>query len=328
MKFFNLVFIYLIICLCSGALLAQSLIQDAGLNDESSSNETYFSETIKIISNSKKIFILTNNNQQLGPGDFVSLAIDNNLAARGLVVKSHQGLTGVKILKIYSLSQWSRLRKNLTIQIVKGDDSGFGKKTATQTVTEEAAPKIKTEEDLFNPEVVVEDDLGGVFEENKSRHIKPDNVVGVFGTYLDATQVTSLGGTQRTTELGLSWAFQFSDKYFFEGLYGRALFDGFPADGMQTLVNHLTGRLKYNIKGPLYTFIMPYVGFHSYTVSSPDSAKTNNTTTNDEQKEAVNRLRKQGPVFGITILRRLVPGWFVKADVGTDNMNLGFAIEF
>jgi hypothetical protein len=33
-------------------------------------------------------------------------------------------------------------------------------------------------------------------------------------------------------------------------------------------------------------------------------------------------------VAGVTILRRLVPGWFIKADLGTDQLNIGFAIEF
>jgi len=27
-------------------------------------------------------------------------------------------------------------------------------------------------------------------------------------------------------------------------------------------------------------------------------------------------------------MRRLVPGWFIKADLGTDILQLGFAIEF
>lgn len=327
MKFISLFFVYLLIGF--GPIKAQSLIEDASLNDVQTSSDTLFSETIKIISSSKKIFILTNNNQQLGPGDFISLAIDNNLAARGLVVKSHQGHTGIKILKIYSLTQWSRLRKDLSVQIVKGDDSQFGKAPEIQkTNVLDTAPKIKNEEDLFTPDVVSEDDISGVFEENKNRHIKPDNVVAFTGAFLDATQVESRGGAQRATEFGLSWAFQFSDNYFFEGLYGRALFDGFPNDGMQTLVNHLVGRLKVNIKGPLYTFIMPYVGFHSYSVSSPDAAKSNNAQTNEEQRKAIDNLKKQGPVFGVTLMRRLVPGWFVKTDLGTDTINLGFAIEF
>jgi len=324
MNRFTAVFIYLILTLSFSAL-AQSLVEDANLNSSSSGAENVFNETIKIISNSKKIFILSNNNQQLGPGDFISLALDNNLAARAVVAKVHQGQVGIKILKIYSLSYWGKLRRNQEVQVVKGDDSLFGKKPVNKD--NESEGKIKSEEDLYTGDVVVEDE-SGIFDENKNRHIKPDNVVAVTGAIFDAAEVESRGGTVRTNEFGISWAYQFSDNYFVEGLYGRALLDNFPGDGTQTLVNHLTARLKYNIKGPLYTFFMPYVGFHSYSVSSPDAGKTNNSVTNEEQLVAIDNLKKSGPVFGITAMRRLVPGWFIKADLGSDILNVGFAIEF
>jgi hypothetical protein len=326
MKYFSIVFIYMTVLFCT-SLGAQSLVEDANISVQDTGAENVFNETIKIISGSKKIFILTNNNQQLGPGDFISLALDNNLAARAVVAKTHQGQVGIKILKIYSLAQWRRLERDLEVQIVKGDDSLFGKKTVETKPDVSTQAKIKSEDDLYTGDVVVDDDVG-IFDENKNRHIKPDNVVGLTGAFFEAAQVESRGGSQRTTEFGVSWAYQFADNYFVEGLYGRALFDNFPADGSQTLVNHLTARLKYNIRGPLYTFFMPYLGFHSYTVSSPDAGKTNSQATNDEQLRAIDKLKKSGPVFGVTVLRRLVPGWFIKGDIGSDVINIGFAIEF
>ena len=325
MKYFTVVFIYFF--LLTNSLFAQSLVEDANLGATPEGNsENVFTETIKIISGSKKIFIITNNNQQLTPGDFISLALDNNLAARALVAKTHQGQVGIKILKIYSLSQWARLRRELDVQIIRGDDSYFAKKTE-EKVDDSPVAKIRSEEDLYTGDVVVEDDIG-IFDENKNRHIKPDNVVAITGAFYEAAEVRSRGGKVRTNEFGISWAYQFADNYFVEGLYGRALIDNFPGDGSQTLVNHLTARLKYNIKGPLYTFFMPYLGFHSYTISSPDAGKTNIEATNIEQNEAIDELKKSGPVFGVTVLRRLVPGWFIKADVGSDIINVGFAIEF
>src|SRR6478609_6591775 len=131
MKYFSAVFIYVLLFL-SAPVLAQSLVEDANLTAAPQGGENVFNETIKIISGSKKIFIITNNNQQLGPGDFISLALDNNLAARAVVAKTHQGQVGVKILKIYSVSQWGKLRREQEVQIIKGDDSLFGKKTSEQ----------------------------------------------------------------------------------------------------------------------------------------------------------------------------------------------------
>lgn len=325
MKLISICFIYALLTL-SFTVAAQSLVEDANLNQDSSGNENLFTETIKIISDSKKIFILTNNNQQLGTGDFISLALDNNLAARALVAKTHQGQVGIKILKIYSLAQWGRLKRNQEVQIIKGDDSTFGKKPV-EAVDDSPVAKIRSEEDLYTGDVVVEDDIG-VFDDNKNRHIKPDNIVALTGAFYEAAEVESRGGKLRTNEFGISWAFQFADNYFAEGLYGRALMDNFPGDGSQTLANHLTARLKYNIKGPLYTFFMPYIGYHTYTISSPDAGKTNNDATNQEELAAIDELKKSGPVFGVTIMRRLVPGWFIKGDIGSDIINVGFAIEF
>lgn len=325
MKHFTPFFFYLFLIL-SPTIRAQSLVEDANLSSAGQPSENLFTETIKIISDSKKIFILSNNNQQLGPGDFISLALDNNLAARAVVAKTHQGQVGIKILKIYSLAQWSRFRRDLEVQVIKGDDSLFGKKIEAP-VDAAASAKIKSEEDLYSGDVVVEDDLG-VFDENKNRHIKPDNIVALTGAFIDAAEAEPRTGKVRANEFGISWAYQFTDNYFLEGLYGRALFDNFPIDGAQTLVNHLTARLKYNFKGPLYTFFMPYIGFHSYTVSSPDAGKGTSDIDNANELAAVDELKKSGPVFGVSIYRRLVPGWFIKGDIGSDIINVGFAIEF
>jgi hypothetical protein len=320
-------FIYLWLCLgISYPLWGQSLVDDANLSLGVDGSGGAFAETIKIISASKKIFILTNNNQQLGPGDFISLALDNKLAARAVVAKTHQGQVGIKILKIYSVSQWTRLRRDLEVQIIKGDDSLFGKKPETK-VEEVATAKIKSEEDLYTGDVIADDELG-ILDDNKNRHIRPDNLISVQATYFDANEIESRGGKVRTPMYGISWGYQFTDNYFIEGVYNRSLIDNYPGDGTQTLVNQVVARLKYNIKGPLYTFFMPYLGYQNYSISSPEAGKVSSPSQSAEELAAIENLKKSGPVFGVTVLRRLVPGWFIKADVGSDLINLGFSIEF
>ncbi|MES2528314.1 MAG: hypothetical protein V4598_14600 [Bdellovibrionota bacterium] len=329
MKMTSLVLIYAsLIFLISSPVSAQSLVEDANINVAQAADGSLFTETIKIISNSKKIFILTNNNQQLGPGDFISLALENKLAARALVAKNHQGQVGIKILKIYSLNQWAKLRRDQDVQIVKGDDSSFMRKPVDVAPTD--GPKIKDEDDLYSADVVIDDSVEFV-EDNKNRHIKPDNVVGIFAAILNADNPEGgSGGYTRGNEFGLTWAYQFTDNFFIEGVYGRTLLDNYPADSTQTLVNRFIGRVKFNIKGPLYTFFMPYVGYQNNTVSSPDAGKeTQNTDAqNNAELDAIDSLKKNGVVAGVTVMRRLVPGWFLKADLGTDVLNIGFAIEF
>jgi hypothetical protein len=327
MKLTQFKIIYLLLCLgISNQIWSQSLVDDANLSMAAPGSDGTFNETIKIISSSKKIFILTNNNQQLGPGDFISLALEDKLAARAVVAKNHQGQVGIKILKIYSVAQWSKLHRELEVQIVKGDDSLFGKKPEVKN-EQSTVNKIKSEEDLYTGDVVLDDETG-LLDDNKNRNIKPDNLVSVSGAYFDANEIRSRGGKMRQPMFGFSWAYQFTDNYFVEGLYGRSLLDNYPADGSQTLVNHVVARLKYNIKGPAYSFFMPYLGFQSYSISSPDAGKGTSASQNQEELDAIAALKKSGPVFGITVLRRLVPGWFIKADIGSDILNVGFSIEF
>ncbi len=58
-------------------------------------------EKIKNISPSKKIFILTNENQSFSKGDFISLLLANKLVCRALVAKTTEDkLSGIKIVKI------------------------------------------------------------------------------------------------------------------------------------------------------------------------------------------------------------------------------------
>ncbi len=302
---------------------AQTLVEEAKAPLSAETQEGVFVETIKIISASKKIFILTNNNQLLGKGDFISLALDNKLAARALVAKTHDGHTGIKILKIYSLSQWARLRKDQEVQIIRGDDTMFGKKVVEQKVTPtEEAPKIKSEEDLFNDRVTIDD---GEFDDGSKRHIKPDNVVSIGAGFFSAKDIENQEA--RATQFSGAWAYQFTDNWFAEFVYARSQLEDYPAKTAVTLVNNVVGRLKYNFKAPLYSFIMPYIGFQSQTVSS-NAGETGVAAADAAEIEAVDELKKVGPVFGVTILRRLVPGWFVKADLGTDVLNLGVAIEF
>ena len=65
MKLLTFKIIYLLLCIgISNQLWAQSLVDDANLSLSTGSNSNTFAETIKIISSSKKIFILqiiTNN---------------------------------------------------------------------------------------------------------------------------------------------------------------------------------------------------------------------------------------------------------------------------
>lgn len=320
---------------CALSLMWAPTSQAQGIVSEFADNDAFtsevFTETIKTIARSKRIFILTNTNQELSRGDFVTLSVPKaGPVARALVAKTHQENAGIKILKIYSLKRWAILRNNLEVEILKGDDSRLfrKKKKAPETIEEEKDPdkvSIESEEDLYNDTSLIGDDPD--FNNKDRRHIKPDNIVSLaWGRHQFDNTIDN--DIETSNQFFGKWAYQFGDNYWLEGVYGRVLIDNFPARSTQTLINNFIARFKYVFKAPLYSYLMPYVGFQQMSVSSPEAGNTNDPVLAAQELALVDSLAESGIVLGVTVLRRMVPGWFVKADIGTDAINIGFAIEF
>jgi hypothetical protein len=323
--------VFFILALCLNNVYAQNLLDDASGDITYGSEENLFTETINIISRSGKIFILSNSNQLLNKGDFITLLLkDGGPLARAVVAKNHNESAGIKVLKVYSLKRWSLIRKGLNVQIKKGDDSFLFRPKKNVAKEVPAEKRIESEEDLFNDKSLVEEDLTGFYKDN--RLIKPDSIVtGGWSRFTFANDIT--GDTQAENQFSFAWAYQFSDNYWIEALYGRTKIDGFPASGAQTLINNFTVKLKYTFKAPFYSYIMPYIGFQTYSVSSPNAGVVQGDQTADRnlaqaETDMINKLQTSQIAVGITILKRMVPGWFLKADLGNDIINLGFGIEF
>lgn len=326
--YFNIKYltIFVLISLCVNPLAAKDIISDISAPIEAMGPSDMFTENIQIIGASKKIFILTNSNQMMSKGDFITLILNfKDPVARAVVAKEHDGLVGVKILKLYSLKAWSKIYQGKDIQLIRGDDLFlFKNKDSKKEQSPEDGLKIESEEDLFNAKDI-EKSLEGDFE-NDNRHIKPDNVVNLYWAKYSFQDVE--GDAAVENHFGGGWAYQFQDNLWVEGVYGRILINDEPAKSKQTLVSNLTLRLKYTFKAPLYSYILPYVGYQNYTVSSPDAGSKDSPLRDEKEINFVKKLSKRNIVFGATILRRMVPGWFLKADLGTDVINIGVAIEF
>ncbi len=309
--------LYFALLLIPGQGFAQSVIQEISSYSNGPETSELFVEKIKTISNSKRIFILTNENKLIQKGDFVSILIEGNLVTRALVAKATEERVGIKMLKIYSLALWRQLRRGLDIQIIRGDDSYYRKAMAKkQNVkkSDEAFPSITEEEDLFNNKLI------GEVDDEKKRVLPNDNLVGVsYGFY---SAKNSDGGNQNYGHWGLTWAYQASANIFVEGLFGYSSMSQFPASGVNSTLTNLTARLKYTFALPLYSYAQPYVGFQNTTIA------TSTDSLLDSEAQLVSDSENTGIILGVTFLRRLVPGWFVKADLGTDLINVGFSVEF
>lgn len=322
--------IFLLIAISAFNSYSQNLVDDLSAPvSQSSAYDELFTEYVKIIGNSRRIFIMTNENGRLNKGDFFSIVVNDKLTARALVAKNQENLIGIKILRIDSLANWARVRKGLAVQVLKGDDTAFKNKQNLPKDAKDNEPKLKSEEDLFSSNVLIEDiDL----EENKDRVLKTDNIISASLGYFSA-QGTDSNSSNSFQMPNAQWAYQIADNIWVEGLFGRSLMTDYPGPLIETLVTNFTVRLKYTFKAPLYSFIKPYLGYQMFNVSSPEAGQdfVGRTLSEEERSKElglVRDLKRNQVVFGVTVLRRLVPGWFIRGDFGTDIMSLGFAIEF
>lgn len=279
----------------------------------------------------KDIFIISNKQNTLNPGDFITLIKDEKKIARALVAKTtDEARSGIKILKIYSLSLWNQLNNGMDILILKGDDSSFGKKNSNQDSI--SADKIESEEDLYSSDNIKNDD-GSDFENKSKRNIKTDNIVSLGFGLFKADHLTAQGDIESAQSFYYcaGWAYQFIDNMWGEFLYGRSTLTNHPSDGIDTTLNVYTIRLKYAFSAPLYSYVLPYVGFSIRKATNSDAGvQTGGIPASQLNQEIslVDDLQKQDIAVGITVLKRLVPGWFAKLDLGTDIINLGVAFEF
>lgn len=299
-----------------------------------SSTET-FKESINRISSSKRIFLISNTAQKLDQGDFISIVNEDEIICRGLVARNKDQTSAIKILKIYSMKRWKGLYPGLQITIVKGDDSYYLNKkastTADKTAKEAASPSaegnIVTEEDLFK---VKEED--GV-SEKESRAIKTDNIFGAtFGQF---SSINSSGENQKYPEWAIQWSYQLFDNVWGEFSYGQTTMKSFPSSDLDTAVTAYTFRGKYTIIGPMLIYFMPYIGMGITKASCPNAgvqkSDPNNPSTQSDLKrevDLVSQVQQNKVIFGVSLYKRLVPGWFLKAELGSDIIALGFSLEF
>jgi len=301
-------------------LSAQSILDDIDDDQsEASSPATGLDlpiERIEKIGASRTVYILSNSNSSFAKGDFISLVLGDNLVNRAIVAKVSSGSAGIKIIKTYSPEMSSALRPGSQVRIIRGDDSYFSNlKKKSKSISEKSL--IDDEDDLFNDTTLLSDDVS--LKENSKRLIRTDSLFFAMGSSLPS--VNNTGGSTRYNMYGASYSYQFKDNFWVEGYYSFTGLKNFPSTGKSSDLNVVSGRLKYTVKLPSYTFLQPYIGFIISRVSTA-------LETNSIESDAITRANTVKPAIGVTILRRLVPGWFVRGDLGTDLFALGFGLEF
>ena len=320
--------------LFSWNLKAQNVLDDIEEEDRvettrSENAPNLVSETVKIISPSKKIFILTNQNRSFSKGDFISLLLNNKLVCRALVAKvNEEQLSGIKIVKIYNLELWKQLAPNKEVLVLKGDDSYYTtKEAAPPEEDKKVESKVQDEEDLYNSTSLDDDDLS--LEENNNRLIKTDNLLSVGVGMIEAKDVD--GSSKRYSHINGSWGYQLTDNIWGELGAGTNTISDYPGTGIDTRLINIMARVKYTFNAPFYSYIMPYVGYQVITAQSPGAGEAGERTTPEsleQENQLVDDLKKSSLIFGVTVLKRIVPGWFIRADFGSDIVSGGLTLEF
>lgn len=321
--------IFLLIFILSFSTSAQSIVDELDSGGFGGGGTTFnaaemSTEKIEKISASGRVLILTNNSGGYGKGDFISIVLDDKLVNRSIVAKTSNGSGGIKIVKIYNPEINKLLRPGMEVKVIRGDDSYFlNRKKAAENPEEVAI--IQDEEGLFDESTLLEDDLS--LEENTNRKIKNDNLVSIFLSQVEGVDANR--DSKRYSQVSGAWAYQLDDNIWGEASYGQTTITDFPGDQIDTTFTSLTLKVKYTVEAPFYSFIQPYAGYQIINADSPEAGTGDIDPAQAEDELAlIETLKKSGPVFGVTILKRLVPGWFARIDVGSDALNFGFSLEF
>lgn len=285
-------------------------------------------ERIDRISESRRIFIITNQRQSFSKGDYITLVLGSDVVARALVARTTpDNLAGIKILKIYSLTQWNRLREGLEVQIIRGDDSAF---IAAQREEQQEEDRgiITSSRDLFDQTTFLEDDI--IFDDRSNRILTQDNIISLYLGLVEG--IDTDGSMQRYRQLNGSWSHQIQDNIWIDAAYGRTVINEFPSSDISTTFTNMSLKVKYVFPAPMFSYFKPYVGYQVLSASSPQAGEDPDGTRSSDDLNAelarLDELKKNDLIFGVTFLKRLVPGWFFRADLGTDMIAGGFALEF
>ena len=322
----SIVALFLTIKVC----YSQSVVEELDIREEENSlAPNMSSEKVEKISPSRKIYLITNGNQSFQKGDFISLVYKGTLFARALVAKDIDGLSGIKLLRIHSAPTASSIRPGYPIQVIRGDDSFFLRGLRRGADGDELV--IQNEEDLFNKTAIWEGESNEDLGEKSKNLIKQDNIISVWYGQLEGT---NLRGESTSYEHFLaSWGYQVGSNIWAEATYGQNIIKDFPEIGFDTRIQNFNIKFKYTVATPAHSFVQPYIGYQLLYPNSPGAGKQNPTApVSPEQleleRQRLKQLEKNTPIFGVGVLKRLVPGWFVKLELGSDILGVGLALEF
>ncbi len=322
------IFMALLFLCCAPSAFSQSVLNSLAGNTNFPIKERLSKEKILSISPTRRVYIVSRSDQNFSSGDYVTIIVNDQHVLRAIVAKTtNSGKAGIKSIKIYNPEITNLLRVGLEVQILKGDDSFYVNRPSKQAGLDKEnseVARISSEDDLYNDTTFLEEDLKDEDSRNK-RKLPTDNIVSAHIGFIRTLDLNS--ATTSDTHFGMSYQYQFSRDIWGEFSYGYSSLAGFPDPNLSTTLQTYTFKAKYTFATPFYSYVQPYIGYRVMSANAPEY-QTGDTIDQETQNALVDDLEKSGVIGGLTVLKRLVPGWFLRADLGLDILGFGLAVEF
>lgn len=297
-----------------------------------------FSETITTVSSNRRIFIVTNSNNKLLMGDFISFIKDNQLVIRALVVKTRDDRSGLKLVKIYNQALLSGLQTGLNVEILRGDDSYFLSQlqreqetlidtplTVSERVNQQSEIKKEPSALTADEQMILGKDFSFEKDSLENRKINANHLL--YFTAGNYKSLSTTGEDDSYMHYRIGWGYQFFNNWWTDFSYGHTVLKKYPEVDIDTALNTVTAKFGYIFQLPVHSFLYAYGGIYNSIASAPGAGEG----VSDEQAQLeIQRIRDiegLGFIGGVSFYKRLVPGWTFKLDFDLKNIGAGIMVE-
>jgi len=315
--------------------LAQSVADALRPNnfDITLAKDILFTENVITVGATRRIFIITNENKKVIPGDYITfVSMDGKMLARGIVVKLRDDKFGMRVKKIYDPTEWNKINEDDDIQILKGDDSLYTKMQKESIQTEEelkATPDDQLNSDFQLLSGSNDLDLGNQTQYEKNR------TLGV----IDSPNILTAGigriraiGTDLTDKNYLNYQFsymyQIAKNIWPELSYSYSILKKFPAVDIDTGLHTLALKIRVAFDLGFYTYLLPYAGIKKGFADSPGAGDNPDAIAANNELALLDDAERMEAVYGVSLFKRLVPSWIFRLDVGNETLGVGIGIEY
>ncbi len=295
--------------------------------------DVLFTENVVTIGATRKVFILTNENKKVIPGDYVTMiSMEGKMLARGIVVKLRDDKFGMRLKKVYDPSEWNKIKEEDDVQILKGDDSLFMK---MQRESLDTADELRSSpEDQLNSDFQLLSGENGIDLSDDGQYDRKRNL-GV----IDSPNILTAGvgriraiGTDLTDQNYLNYQFsflhQFAKNIWPEISYSYSILKKFPAVDIDTGLHILNLRIRFAFDLGFYTYLLPYAGIRKGFADSPGAGDNPDATAANNELALLDDVERAEAVYGVSLFKRLVPSWIFRVDIGNEMMGVGLGIEY